>query len=175
MRAVCGEVNDSCYIHFGVEIQGVQSTDMWTGDKTLVRGSSAIQKGKFKSTSGDIFLTEKAFVNYKDLLNTIQIIVTESKLAPLSRIRIGLPNSDKYNVSEFFIKGHLEIEAINVISRKKTVPGEPVMKQLRDGKKINLLDKLFIEKMGEPLLVMASLETGIGTIQQIKTYSNIEI
>lgn len=175
MRAVTGEINESCFIHFSVEIQGTVPSGVWTGEKSAIRGSTSTAKGKFKAIENDFTLPDKAFVNYRDITNNVQIILKENKMAPLSRIRIGLPNPDKYVTSEFFVKGHFEIERVNVISAKKTFDGEAVMKHLRNGEAVNLLDKLFFEKQGEALIKLEKLSTSLGVIEQIKTTSNLEI
>lgn len=177
MRALCGEVNDSCYLSFNVDLQGEVTDDhtgLWTIPKQLVRGSQAFQKGTFRSTPNDAKI-DKATLTYRDVVNTIEVFFSESKLAPLSKIRIGLPKPDKYEVSEFFVKGHLQIDRINLVTRQKTIQGEPVMKLLRDGKKINIIDKLSIEKLGESILRIEEFVTELGTIQQIKNRSNLEI
>lgn len=176
MRAVCGDINDSCFASFTVEIQGTTAKDMWSGDKTLVRGSTSNAKGKFRSISEEYSLGEnKAYINYKDMVNNIQIIVTESKLAPLSKIRIGLPNPEKYVVSEFYVKGYFNIERVNVISLSKSLPGDGLMTQLSQGKKLNILDKIYIEKLGDPTLIIDTIETKFGAIQQIRNAQNLEI
>lgn len=175
MRALIGDINDSCYMQFNVELQGMSTSGVWTGEKAIVKGSTALAKGRFRATTEDTAINEDVYVNYKDILNNVQIVLCESKLAPLSRIKVNLPNPEKYNVPEFFVTGHFEIKHINVLNLKKTVQGGPIMKELAAGKKVNLLNKVFMEKMGEPLLILDTVETSIGSIQQIRNKSTIEI
>ena len=174
MRGVVGEINDSCYMQFLADVQGV--SDCWNEDKTIVKGSSSYSKGKFKSTKGSIDIPERCYVNYKDVVNSVQIILVESKLAPKSKIKVNLPTPDKYNVSEFFVEGYFDIERVNVLSQSKSVNGlEKIMPALKQGNRINLMDKIFIEKTGDPILKVDTIETPFGSIVQIKNRSNIEI
>lgn len=175
MRGVIGEVNDSCYMQFGVEVQGVRSDDIWGKEMTLLKGSTSLAKGKFRSNKDDFAVPEKVFINYKDVVNNVQIILVENKLSPLSRVKVNLPKPEKYNVSDFFLSGYFDVEQINVISMQKTVPGAPLMKELIAGKKVNLLDRVFIEKMGEPLVRMDVVSTSLGEIRLIRNAVNIEI
>lgn len=175
MRAVVGTLNDSCYLNFEVTpTEQADYTGIWGTPKYLIRGSQSFVKGTFMSTTSDTNLTH-ALLKYQDFVNHIEITFRETKLAPYVVIRTGLPNPDKYNVSEFFVKGHLEIEKINIVSRKKTVSGVDVMKMLRAGKKINMLDKLMLVKTGEPLVNIEYVETELGVIQQIKHRVNLDI
>lgn len=173
MRAVAGEVNDSCYLHFSVDIANV--TNVWTNDKAIVRGSTTMNTGRFKAIENDVAIPDRAYVNIRDISTNIQIVLKESKIEPLLKIKVGLPNKDKYVVSDFFAKGHFEIERINVVSHQKTFDGETVMAPLREGKTVNLLNKLIIEYEGEPMIKFEKIDTSVGTLVQIKTSSNLEI
>jgi hypothetical protein len=177
MKAVCGEVNDGVFISFSASLDiDEKGLKPFTNKKEIVRASTTTQKGFFVATTGDeVFIDHESSVQYKDIMNHCNIHFEENKTFPLVKLCVPIPNKDKYNISEFLIIGHFCFTRIDVVSAKKTIPGETLNRNLQEGKKIEIFNRVFIEKTGEPLVFLDKVDTSIGEIQQFKPKVNLEI
>ncbi len=171
MRGVVGEINSSILLSFNLAFTDGPTL---SAKMPLIKNSNAPQKGYFMSLDGEDYASS-IILEFADYLNKVTIRLTENRAYPLVKIYTSLPTPDTYNVSEFFITGHFEFNMINVPSQKKSVPGKAVNDFMAAKKRINLLDKLYIQRIGDPLIFSSVIETDLGSIIQYRSSPNIEI
>jgi hypothetical protein len=110
------------------------------------------------------------------MANRCIVSVRRDVTCPKIKIYSKLPNSGDYAVPEFYLQGHMRIEAIKVISANKFISGDKVNPSLMEGKKIDLWSKLFFVPIGEPLVRKKVKASSIGDIEVIrKKVSGVEI
>lgn len=171
MRGVVGEINSTVLLSFNLSfIDGPALSHK----QILLKGSGVVQKGYFMSLDSDE-VASGVCLEYVDYLNRVTIRLDENKAYPRVKIFTSLPNPDKLEVSEFFIEGYFAFHIVNIPSQKKSVAGETINKAIEAGKKINILDRLYIQRIGDPLVLTSVIETDIGNIIQYRSISNIEI
>jgi hypothetical protein len=169
MRGLCGQVNDQYYLDFHVKSDGVKLSH----PKEIVRGAKNLTRGQFFNIE-EQELDSTALIEYVDFINRVELSLSENKAFPKARVFVKLANPDRFHVSEFFVTGYFDFKEINVVSKKKVISGKLINESVLT-KKINIVDRLFIEKIGEPLVKVSMIQTSFGEIQQLRNRSNIEI
>lgn len=178
MKSINGVLQSPVYLNFMIttlESDFDSSIQDWSPKCDLQRGTAQF-KGWFKATKGAEIKFSGIEVEYKDIVDKIVFSLYENNTYPLIKLSVPLMQPEKLTVTEFFILGHFCFKTVNVISKHKIIDGLLINKELEKGKKINVLGKLIIERMGDPLAIEKRISTSEGDIVQLKTKpSNIEI
>lgn len=169
MKALTGLLNQGTYVSFELKTRGDKTKVK--GPKNLVKGTSTTSLGYFNTISS--INTEEMFLTYTDVSKAIRVVGVEDKRYPKVKIYTKLPQPDKLHVSEFFLEGHFRINTI-IIGDKK-IPGEKVYSLLEDNNAMIIGSKLAMKKVGEPAIIMRSLETSYGNVEYIKPTRTLEI
>jgi hypothetical protein len=163
-----GLVNESVYISFCVD-GGNRDTS-----RPIIRGSNALDKGFIRSIPEQDTNCVLS-LQFLDLIHDVNIRFTENQTYPNCKIYLKLPRPERYEVSEFFLVGYFEFANSNIFSHRKTISGESLNKAILAGKKVNIFNSLYIEKIGEPAVKTTILRTSLGDIKQLRSSSLIEL
>jgi hypothetical protein len=170
VEGVIGKLNESDNVTFTVILPEIDHID---GSRKfpIVKNSKSHEKG-----SALPFVDTKysnAHVQYNDLKSDIFMEVTKKDTCPLVKIFCKLPNPEKLEVSEFFFKGHLSIDKVNL--NKRTLDTKVLYDKLETNKAVAIDNKIFIEIIGPPLVKEDKIETEFGAIHRIRNQLDVEI